>query len=69
MIEFRNEPFTNFADPANKEAMRAALAKVKSELGQEYPLVTGGEKLFTEKKKQIGQSRKSGSSNWISVAS
>ncbi|WP_018131576.1 L-glutamate gamma-semialdehyde dehydrogenase [Effusibacillus pohliae] len=50
MIEFRNEPFTNFADPANKQAMQAALAKVKSELGKEYPLVIGGEKIFTEKK-------------------
>lgn len=50
LIEFRNEPFTNFNDPANKEAMLAALAKVKSELGKDYPLVIGGEKVFTEKK-------------------
>lgn len=50
MIEFRNEPFTNFADPANKEAMLAALAKVKAELGKEYPLTIGGEKILTEKK-------------------
>lgn len=50
LIEFRNEPFTNFNDPANKEAMLAALAKVKSELGKDYPLVIGGEKIFTEKK-------------------
>ncbi|MFC4769350.1 L-glutamate gamma-semialdehyde dehydrogenase [Effusibacillus consociatus] len=50
MIEFRNEPFTNFAVPANKEAMQTALAKVKAELGKEYPLVIGGEKIFTEKK-------------------
>ncbi|GAX90265.1 L-glutamate gamma-semialdehyde dehydrogenase [Effusibacillus lacus] len=50
MIPFRNEPFTNFADPANKEAMKAALAKVKAELGKEYPLVIGGEKITTGKK-------------------
>ncbi|MFC4766468.1 L-glutamate gamma-semialdehyde dehydrogenase [Effusibacillus consociatus] len=50
MIEFRNEPFTNFADPVNKEAMQAALTKVKSEFGKEYPLVIGGEKIFTENK-------------------
>lgn len=50
LVEFRNEPFTNFADPANKEAMQAAIAKVKSELGKEYPLVIGGEKIFTDKK-------------------
>jgi 1-pyrroline-5-carboxylate dehydrogenase len=50
MMEFRNEPFTNFNDPANKQAMQDALAKVKAELGKEYPLVIGGEKIFTEKK-------------------
>jgi 1-pyrroline-5-carboxylate dehydrogenase len=52
MIEFRNEPFTNFEDPANKQAMQAALAKVKSEFGQEYPLIIGGEKIFTERKEK-----------------
>lgn len=50
MMEFRNEPFTNFNDPVNKQAMLDALAKVKAELGKEYPLVIGGEKIFTEKK-------------------
>jgi 1-pyrroline-5-carboxylate dehydrogenase len=50
MIEFRNEPFTDFEDPANKQAMKAALAKVKSEFGKEYPLNIGGEKIFTEQK-------------------
>lgn len=50
LVDFRNEPFTNFADSANKEAMQVALAKVKSELDKEYPLVIGGEKIFTEKK-------------------
>jgi 1-pyrroline-5-carboxylate dehydrogenase len=48
--EFRNEPFLNFADPINRDAMEAALVKVKSELGREYPLVIGGEKIFTERK-------------------
>jgi 1-pyrroline-5-carboxylate dehydrogenase len=50
MIEFKNEPFTNFADPANRAAMEEALASVKEQLGKEYPLVIGGEKIFTEKK-------------------
>jgi 1-pyrroline-5-carboxylate dehydrogenase len=50
MLEFRNEPFTNFADEANKQAMLKALADVKAQLGKEYPLVIGGEKIFTEKK-------------------
>ena len=48
--EFRNEPFTDFSKDENAQAMRAALAKVKSELGREYPLVIGGERIKTEAK-------------------
>jgi 1-pyrroline-5-carboxylate dehydrogenase len=50
MIEFKNEPLTSFAEPANKAAMEAALATVREELGKEYPLVIGGEKILTEQK-------------------
>lgn len=46
--EFRNEPFTDFSQTGNQEAMKAALAKVKKELGRKYPLVIGGEKIETE---------------------
>ena len=42
--EFRNEPFTDFSRPENAEAMRAAIEKVRSELGREYPVIIGGEK-------------------------
>ncbi|HEY0430816.1 MAG TPA: aldehyde dehydrogenase family protein, partial [Pyrinomonadaceae bacterium] len=45
--EFRNEPFTDFSNEENANAMRAALAKVQSELGREYPLVIGGERIET----------------------
>lgn len=48
--EFRNEPFTDFSREENAQAMRDALAKVKSELGREYPLVIGGERITTESK-------------------
>ncbi|MFZ0063144.1 MAG: L-glutamate gamma-semialdehyde dehydrogenase [Pyrinomonadaceae bacterium] len=48
--EFRNEPFTDFSKQENANAMRAALAKVKSELGREYPLVIGGERIKTDGK-------------------
>jgi len=43
--EFRNEPFTDFSKPENKEAMLAALEKVHSELGKEYPILIDGEKI------------------------
>jgi len=48
--EFRNEPFTDFSKEENAQAMRAALAKVKSELGREYPLVIGGKRIETGSK-------------------
>ena len=43
--EFRNEPLTDFSKPEHKAAMEAALEKVKGELGREYPLVIGGERI------------------------
>ncbi len=48
--EFRNEPFTDFSKDENGQAMRAALAKVENELGREYPLVIGGERITSDKK-------------------
>lgn len=48
--EFQNEAFTDFTLPQNAEAMRAALEKVKGELGREYPLVIGGERILTDEK-------------------
>lgn len=48
--EFRNEAFTDFSKEENASAMRAAIAKVQSELGREYPLVIGGERITTEGK-------------------
>jgi 1-pyrroline-5-carboxylate dehydrogenase len=48
--EFRNEPLTDFITADNINAMLAALEKVNSQLGQEYPLVIGGERIKTESK-------------------
>src|SRR5215207_9154244 len=45
--EFRNEPFTDFSKEENAQAMREAIQKVQSELGREYPLVIGGERITT----------------------
>ena len=46
--EFRNEPFTDFTKEENAQAMRAAIEKVRGELGREYPLVIGGERITTD---------------------
>jgi len=48
--EFRNEPLTDFITAENINAMLAALEKVNQQIGQEYPLVIGGERIKTESK-------------------
>ncbi|HEX8811456.1 MAG TPA: aldehyde dehydrogenase family protein, partial [Terracidiphilus sp.] len=50
--EFRNEPFIDFKTPENARAMRAALDQVAHELGREYDLVIGGERIRTAGKIQ-----------------
>lgn len=48
--EFRNEAFTDFSKEENAQLMRAAIEKVRGELGREYPLVIGGERIKTDGK-------------------
>lgn len=48
--KFKNEPLTDFSKPANRKGMEKALAKVRAELGKEYPLVIGGEEITTQDK-------------------
>jgi 1-pyrroline-5-carboxylate dehydrogenase len=48
--EFKNEPFTDFTKPENAAAMRAAIERVQAELGREYPITIGGEKITLESK-------------------
>jgi 1-pyrroline-5-carboxylate dehydrogenase len=45
---FRNEPFVDFSDPGNIDAMERALAGVKAQLGATYPLIIGDERIVTE---------------------
>jgi 1-pyrroline-5-carboxylate dehydrogenase len=47
---FANEPFTNFKTAENARAMREALDKVGAELGREYDLIIGGDRLKTSGK-------------------
>jgi 1-pyrroline-5-carboxylate dehydrogenase len=47
---FQNEPFTNFKSPEIARKMRAALDLVAGQLGREYDLIIGGERLKTEGK-------------------
>jgi 1-pyrroline-5-carboxylate dehydrogenase len=50
MIDFRNEPFTDFAKKENRAAFADALDKVRAQLGREYDLIIGGKQIKTERK-------------------
>ncbi len=56
--EFRNEPVTDFSQPANRQAMEKALEKVRAQLGREYDLIIAGERVRTQDKlKSVNPSR------------
>jgi 1-pyrroline-5-carboxylate dehydrogenase len=44
---FKNEPFSDFSDERNAQGMQRALDKVTAELGRDYPLIIGGERVST----------------------
>ena len=48
--QFKNEPTVDFSNPENARRMRAAIEKVRSELGREYDLVIGGRRVKTSEK-------------------
>ncbi|WP_230498842.1 aldehyde dehydrogenase family protein, partial [Pseudoneobacillus rhizosphaerae] len=47
---YKHEPFTNFSVEENRNAYLTGLKTVEGYLGQDYPLVIGGEKITTEDK-------------------
>src|SRR5579885_1478506 len=47
LSDFRNEPYADFSQPANRQAMEAALAQVRSEFGREYQLRIEGQWIAT----------------------
>ena len=57
---FVNEPFFDFRREDNVRKMRAALAKVRGQLGREYDLIIGGKRVKTaDKIKSLNPSRPS----------
>ncbi len=49
--EFKNEPLSDFKNsPAHRRRMEYALNEIREELGREYPLVIGGERIKTPDK-------------------
>src|SRR2546426_9005555 len=47
---FVNEPITDFTKPENARQMRAAVEKVRGQLGREYDLIIGGKHVKTADK-------------------
>jgi len=57
---FKNEPLTDFSNAENARGMRAALSKVRAELGREYDMVIGKRLIKTQDKiKSINPARPS----------
>jgi 1-pyrroline-5-carboxylate dehydrogenase len=49
LADYRPEPFTNFSEGKNHKDYQTALNKVEQQLGQDYPLIIGGERIKTER--------------------
>ncbi|MGC2353298.1 MAG: proline dehydrogenase family protein, partial [Candidatus Udaeobacter sp.] len=45
---YRNSPLVNFAYKDSQEKMQSALREVRKRFGEKYPLVLGGEKVWTD---------------------
>ncbi len=50
MIPYKHEPFTDFTQKENEEALLEGFKTVEGYLGQDYPLIIGGERIMTEDK-------------------
>jgi RHH-type proline utilization regulon transcriptional repressor/proline dehydrogenase/delta 1-pyrroline-5-carboxylate dehydrogenase len=46
---YENAPLVNFVYEQNQDRMRQALEHVRTQLGQKYPLIINGEKVWTDK--------------------
>src|SRR5216117_707190 len=46
---YQNSPLVNFVNKDSQDKMRAALREVRGRFGEKYPLVIGGEKVWTDK--------------------
>ena len=55
---FVTEPFFDFRNEDNARRMRAAIAKVRGQLGHEYDLIIGGKRVkTTDKIKSLNPSK------------
>ena len=54
---FKNEPFVDFSKEDNVRKMRAAIEKVRGQLGREYDLIIGGKRIQDLRQDPFHQSR------------
>jgi 1-pyrroline-5-carboxylate dehydrogenase len=47
VVEFTNEPLTDFSRPEAREAAQAALERAEADRGRSFPLIIGGERVET----------------------
>lgn len=47
---FTNEPYYDFSRQADRKVMQAAIEEVAQQLGKDYPIIIGGEKIVTKDK-------------------
>lgn len=52
MIPYKHEPFTDFSKDENRRKLEEGLNIVNGYLGQDYPLIIGGERIMTDDKKE-----------------
>jgi len=64
--QFKNEALVDFSKPENKKMMEAALAKVESRFGREYPIIIGNEDVTTPQK--IRSSNPSNKNQFVGIA-
>lgn len=50
VVPYTHEPFTDFTVEDNKQKLLNALKEIEKDLGKEYPLIIGGERITTEDK-------------------
>jgi 1-pyrroline-5-carboxylate dehydrogenase len=48
LLPYKNEPYLDWSDESNQEAMWAALEEVEGYLGKSYPLIIGGKPVETD---------------------
>lgn len=50
MIPYKHEPFKDFTKKENEQALLEGFKTIEGYLGQDYPLIIGGERIMTEDK-------------------